>query len=164
MKLVVGPLAAVEALVAEHRPDRVVSLLAPGQAMPAAGDRPHLRLELNDLVAPRTGLVAPSAAAVAQLLAFGREAPCATLLTHCWFGISRSPAAAYILACAATPPGEEAALATRLRAASPECTPNARLIALGDARLRRGGRMMAAIAKIGRGRETDCGRPFVLEV
>jgi predicted protein tyrosine phosphatase len=164
MKLVVGPLAAVQALMAAHRPDRLISLLAPGQAMPTVADRPHLRLELNDLTAPRTGLVAPSGAAVAELLAFGMEPPCAAVLLHCWFGISRSPAAAYILACAATPPGQEAALAARLRAASPECTPNARLIALADARLRRGGRMMAAIAKIGRGRESDCGRPFVLEV
>jgi predicted protein tyrosine phosphatase len=162
MRIIVGPLDAVPRLIAGHRPARVVSLLAPGQAGPVVADRPHLRLDVHDISATAPGLVAPGGELIDRLLAFA-SAACGPVLVHCWFAISRSPAAAYILACAHAPPGHEEALAQRLRAASPECTPNPRMVALADARLGRAGRMVEAIARIGRGVETDCGRSFTLE-
>jgi predicted protein tyrosine phosphatase len=73
------------------------------------------------------------------------------MVIHCWLGISRSPAAAPITACALEPDQDEMALAERLRAASPFITPNARLIEIGDAMLGRGGRLIRAIRAIGRG-------------
>ena len=163
MRIIVAPLEAVETLIAEHRPARVISLLAPGQAGPLVADRPHLRLDTHDIAAPAPGLVAPGADLIERLLAFGASGS-ASVLVHCWFAVSRSPAAAYILACARSDPGQEAELARRLRAASPECTPNPRRIALGDARLQRAGRMVEAVSRMGRGVEAACGRSFTLQV
>ena len=75
----------------------------------------------------------PAAEHMEQLLAFvrawERESP---LVLHCWAGISRSTAAAYIAACALAPERDEAAIALALREASPSATPNARFVALAD--------------------------------
>jgi predicted protein tyrosine phosphatase len=51
-----------------------------------------------------------------------------------------------------------------LRQRSPTATPNARLVALADAALKREGRMIAAIEKIGRGEDCFEGTPFFFEV
>ena len=77
-----------------------------------------------------------------------RDAP---ILIHCWAGISRSTATAYITACVHNPDADEHAIAQALRDASPTATPNRRFIALADAALGRNGRMKAAIEAIGRG-------------
>ena len=84
------------------------------------------------------------------------------MVIHCWAGISRSTASAYIAASVLNPELDEVHLATRLRAASPSATPNPRLIALADTILDRKGRMMAAIADIGRGADAFEGTPFEL--
>ncbi len=55
-------------------------------------------------------------------------------------------------------------MARAIRAASPTATPNARLVALADQALERGGRMTAAIVEIGRGEECFEGTPFTLEL
>jgi predicted protein tyrosine phosphatase len=77
-----------------------------------------------------------------------REAP---ILIHCYAGISRSTATAYITACAHNPAADEEEIARALRAASPTASPNRRFIALADAELGRSGRMSRAIDTIGRG-------------
>jgi predicted protein tyrosine phosphatase len=77
-----------------------------------------------------------------------REQP---ILIHCYAGISRSTATAYITACAQNPGVDEEQIALALREASPTATPNRRFVALADAELGRGGRMIRAIEKIGRG-------------
>ena len=87
----------------------------------------------------------------------------APLLVHCWAGVSRSPAAAFILACARSARGQEKAIAQRLRLASPVATPNALMVALADETLGRGGRMIDAITHIGRGADCGEGVPFALE-
>jgi predicted protein tyrosine phosphatase len=79
---------------------------------------------------------------------------------HCWAGISRSTAGAYIAVCALRPERDEGEIAERLRALSPSATPNARLVALADEILGRGGRMSAAIERIGRGADAFEGKPF----
>ena len=56
----------------------------------------------------------------------------------------------------------QAALA--LRAASPTATPNPRIVALADQKLGREGRMIAAIAAIGRGADCYEGTPFAYAV
>ena len=58
-----------------------------------------------------------------------RKAP---LLIHCWAGISRSTAAAFITLCALNPDIEELELARALRRASPTAYPNRLLVALAD--------------------------------
>ncbi len=60
------------------------------------------------------------------------------------------------------PERDEAEIAAALRAASPSATPNPRLVAIADGLLGRSGRMVAAIAAIGRGAEAFEGVPFTL--
>ena len=73
------------------------------------------------------------------------------MVVHCFAGISRSTAAAFITLCVARPKRDERDIARRLRQASRFATPNARIIAIADTMLGRNGRMIEAIAEIGRG-------------
>ncbi|MGC1301384.1 MAG: hypothetical protein WA840_03325 [Caulobacteraceae bacterium] len=165
MTLIVCPLDAVAGQIAARKPARLVSLLSPGGVQPPLWDGPHLSLSFHDIATPQEGLTPPELEAVDRLLAFGaawREA--GPMLVHCWFGISRSPAAAYILACAADPSRSEAEIAEMLRRAAPEATPNPLLVRLADARLNREGRMVEAIVRIGRGCDAASGGVFTLRV
>jgi predicted protein tyrosine phosphatase len=123
----------------------------------------HLFLAVSDIVEPLDGQILPCAAHVETLLQFvhawERESP---LLIHCFAGISRSTAAAFVSACALAPERAEADIAAALRRASPSATPNARLVAVADDLLGRGGRMVDAVRSIGRGVEAYEGAPFML--
>ncbi len=125
----------------------------------------HLFLGINDIVEEMEGMVAPAEHHMNDLFDFVQAWPRQTpLVIHCFAGISRSTAAAYASVCALLPDQDEMELAQRLRRASPTATPNARIIALADAALGREGRMVAAIAAIGRGRDAFEGEPFALPV
>jgi predicted protein tyrosine phosphatase len=165
VKLLVGPLDAVGRLCAEHRPSHLVSWLAPGAAPPELGGplAPQRRLALSshDIAAPREGLVPPAREHLLQLIAFADAwSGAAPMLLHCWAAVSRSTAAAYAVACRKRPDLCEAELARRLRALSPEATPNPLIVRLADELLGRDGRMSAAIGAIGRGAEAALGRSF----
>jgi predicted protein tyrosine phosphatase len=86
------------------------------------------------------------------------------MVVHCFAGISRSTAAAYSAYCALRPDLDEAEVALRLRARSPEATPNVRIVSLADEILCRGGRMRRAIEEIGRGVEAAEGTIFSLRL
>ena len=163
MSLIVCPASQVQRLVQGRAPRGVVSLISPDAAAPDLGlsrDR-HRVLRFHDIAEPRAGLTPPDMAAIEALFAFADATP-GPLLLHCFAGISRSPAAAYILACRRAGPGTEAEIAARLRALSPSTTPNPWLVALADARLERGGAMSAAIRALGRGAEAFEGEVFEL--
>lgn len=167
MKLIVAPLHDVADLVARHRPSHLISLASPGHVDALMADAPPHRLDLrfNDIAAPREGLTPPSEADVAALLAFAASWDGARpLLIHCWAGVSRSTAAAYVLACARSAPGREADWAKRLRTAAPTATPNPLIVTLADRHLSRDGAMIRAVAAIGRGTETAWGAPFELDL
>lgn len=160
----VAPLHELEAELARWRPSHVVSLGSPGaEAAALPGDLKTLRLTFNDIAEPRDDLVMATQADIEALLAFAGtwdgERP---LLVHCWAGVSRSPAAAYVLACAMSSPGQEAELAAGLRQAAPFATPNRHVVALADRLLERQGAMSSAIAALGRGAETSMGSSFGL--
>lgn len=163
----VSPLSKLHETVAAVRPSHLVTLINVGTAVerPAGiSEANHLFLGLSDISAPMEGHVVPAEAHVERFLAFTRRWDrAAPLLIHCWAGISRSTAAAYIAACALAPERDEAELAARLRKASPSATPNARLVAIADAMLGRDGRMREAIAGIGRGADAFEGTPFRLK-
>jgi predicted protein tyrosine phosphatase len=132
----------------------IVSLLDPGTLFPVVrevGER-HLRIEVHDIETEMEGLDACCDMRIKRVLDFvggwPREQP---ILIHCYAGISRSTATAYITACAQNPGVDEEQIALALREASPTATPNRRFVALADAELGRGGRMIRAIEKIGRG-------------
>ncbi|WP_454760023.1 tyrosine phosphatase family protein [Caulobacter segnis] len=143
MRLLVGPISAVEGLAG--RADHVLSLISPDAEAPVVAG-PRTLLRFNDIAEEREGLVAPTSAIIETILGL---AGTPTLLIHCFAGVSRSTAAAYILACAHG--GDEQGLAAQLRTLCPEATPNALMVDLADTILRRDGAMSRAIAGIGRG-------------
>jgi predicted protein tyrosine phosphatase len=125
----------------------------------------HLIIGLSDIVAPVEGQILAQEEHVAGLIGFIRDWDRAwPIVIHCYAGVSRSTAAAFIALCALKPGHAEDALAHRLRTASPTATPNPRLVELADCLLERRGRMVAAIASIGRGAECFEGTPFALEL
>jgi len=146
----------------------VVTLLAREDRLsrPAAiAPENHLWLQLHDINAPLEGHVPPEAEHVEELLAFVRRWPRDTpLVVHCYAGISRSTAAAFVSVCALNPLSDEAAVAQALRRASATATPNARIVALADGLLERRGRMVKAVEAIGQGMPASEGQPFRLDL
>lgn len=125
----------------------------------------HLWLQMDDIADPIEGMIAPNEGHVEQLVNFvHRWDKAQPLVVHCFAGISRSTAAAFIAACALAPKRDEAEIAMRLRAASPTATPNPRLVLLADDRLGRNGRMVRAVAQIGLGLAAYEADPFELSV
>jgi len=167
MTLLVCPLSQVDSARALHRPSHLISLLSPtspAEAWPAPEtDETQLRLAFHDIAEPREGLLAPDAALVARLLEFAADWDGARpMLVHCWAGVSRSTAAAFIIACQRAPTRSEVEIAQALRRAAPYATPNPLLVRLADTALNRDGRMPAAILAIGRGADTAEGALFAL--
>jgi predicted protein tyrosine phosphatase len=167
LKLIVCPLALLDAALASQ-PSHVLSLISPDAEIPSCpGITPSQRLVLrfNDIAGPTEGLTEPNRNDIEKLIAFARnwngQAP---FLVHCWAGISRSPAAAYIIACTLGTAGDEQYQARALRHAAPQATPNPLMIALADDILNRSGRMVQAIASVGRGCEAGHGDIFTLDI
>ena len=156
--IIVSALDHAPRLAAERRPARSLSLMAPWQRVVfdeswLPDDR--LILAFNDVDVAGSVHVAPDDAIVQQIIAFARGCNSEDdILVHCWMGVSRSPAAAYVMACERAP-GDEVMIAEALRRASPTATPNKLIVTLADDLLGRHGRMVDAIAAIGRGREVD---------
>ncbi len=162
--LYVSSLSRLKETVERTGATRMVSLINAGtpveRPQSIAADN-HLFLGFNDIVDPVEGLVPPGEAHVSSLLDFVQDwDKSAPLVIHCWAGISRSTAGAFITACALTPDADEAKLASVLRARAPSATPNARLVAIADRMLARDGRMIEAIRAIGRGADAFEGTPF----
>ncbi len=164
--LVVCSLFDLDATARAHGPREMISLVDKRNDVerPASVDpKRHLSLNINDINTRIEGLQSPEESHIQSLTEFvqawDRSAP---LLIHCWMGISRSTAAAYITALALNPRLGEGNVADELRRRSPSATPNARMVALADALLHRDGRMVSAIKRIGRGAEASRGVPFVL--
>ncbi|HEY2134491.1 MAG TPA: protein-tyrosine phosphatase family protein [Xanthobacteraceae bacterium] len=132
---------------------------------PGVSERNHLFLRMHDISEPLEGHVVPHADHVESLVTFvrgwDREAP---LVVHCWAGISRSTAAAFVSVCALNPQRDEGDVAWAIRRASPTATPNIRIVTLADAMLGRQGRMVAAVEAIGRGESAGEGVPFRLDL
>lgn len=156
-------LARLPETVAGTGSRHVVSLLAKEDAVtrPAAiTPENHLLLQVHDIVEPMDGHVVPEHRHVEDLIAFvgrwPREAP---LVIHCFAGVSRSTAAAFVTVCALNPDADEHRIARALRSASPTATPNIRIVILADHILRRQGRMTGAIRAIGTGALSEV-RPF----
>ena len=164
MTLIVCGLAEAAKVIAERRPSHMVSLLDPSSMITTplgiAPDR-HLRLAVNDISIPTEGLIPPSEDVVLDLLAFGRAwDESAPMLVHCWAGISRSTAAAFVIACDKSPGADERAMALAMRQASRHASPNRRIVTLADDIMGRGGRMVDAIDAMGDYDFIGAGVPF----
>jgi predicted protein tyrosine phosphatase len=164
--IVVTPLSRLAETAVRFGPRDMITLINSATAV----ERPveiteerHLFLSFNDILEPMVGMTHPAEEHVDRLISFGqrwnRQTP---LLIHCYAGISRSTAAAYITALALNPDLNELKLARILRRNSPSATPNLLLVSLADDMLRRKGRMVEAIKSIARGEDAFEGTPFIL--
>ena len=125
----------------------------------------HLVLRFNDIVAPRAGLVSPAEQHIENIISFAKEWDWSTpLLVHCWAGISRSPAAAAIIALAFDPSRDDQELAATMRGLSGSITPNIKMIEIADQLLDRGSLFTEAFRSIGRGEDAFEGNPFELHL
>ncbi|MCO4319792.1 tyrosine phosphatase family protein [Phyllobacterium sp. 21LDTY02-6] len=164
--IVVSPLSRLAEAAAQFGARDMLSLINAGTPVTRPAEieaARHLFIGFNDIVEPMEGMTHPTVQHINQFLEFGRRwdrrAP---LLIHCYAGISRSTAGAYITALALNPELDEVELAQTLRRNAPSATPNGRLVALADDMLGRKGRMVDAIKAIGRGEEAFEGTPFIL--
>lgn len=125
----------------------------------------HLALRFNDIAEARPGLQEPRAGHIGEILSvargWDRKSP---ILLQCWMGISRSTAAAAIIAMSLRPDLAPQTVAAALRNASPMATPNPLMIAHADTLLGLRGGFSAAIASIGRGEHAAQGIPFFLDL
>ncbi len=162
----VCPLETMPRLVVETGARHLITVINQMSIPPTPAVVPpdlHLRLAMNDITAPQDGLVHPNSEHIETLIAFARtwnrQGP---LVVHCWAGISRSTAAAFITLCTLNEPGNERRFAQALRAASPTATPNFLMVEIADDLLGAKGRMVDAISEIGTGEMAMAGTPFVL--
>lgn len=164
--LYVCPLSRLEETITRSRAERVISLLAAGTVFTRPSsilEANHLLLSMHDIVDAQPDMVRPGQEHVESLLDFARRWDrAAPAVIHCYAGISRSTAAAYIIAAALAPERDEHEMAQALRTVAPSATPNPRLIAVADELLGRRGRMIEAIAAIRRGADAFEGTPFVM--
>ena len=161
-------LARLHDTVEETGARHVVTLLGreTNVVRPAGIDpRNHLWLQLHDVAASLDGYIVPGEAHVEELITFVRRWDrAAPLVVHCFAGISRSTAAAYVAVCALSPHRDERMVAAALRRASPTALPNRLIVALADRMLERRGRMIAAIEGIGPATSMDLPSPFRLDL
>ena len=107
----------------------------------------------------------PARSTSQKLIAFARGWDRATpLVVHCYAGISRSTAGAFVTACALNPARAEIVIAQKLRQRSHTASPNRRIVSIADGLLGRNGRMVDAIEAIGPGAMAYEAVPFRLEL
>ena len=125
----------------------------------------HLILGMDDISIPIDGYIPPAEEHVHDLIEFvqrwDRRAP---VVIHCYAGISRSTAGAFITACALNPGRDEATIARAIRGSSRTAMPNIMLVGHADRILGRRGRMIAAIEALGPGLPAQEGEPFRLDL
>ena len=116
-RLHVCSLALIAETVAKTGARSLVTLLSPGTEVerPIANEAErHLYLAVSDIVEPMPGQVLPDATHLDELLGFVRAWDRAEpMLIHCFAGVSRSTAAAYIAACALAPGATSSPLPAR---------------------------------------------------
>ncbi len=164
----VCPLSQIPATVRASGARSMVTLISAGTevARPHEIDEArHLYVAMSDIVLAMDGEILPDDSHVAELFEFvrrwDRSAP---LIIHCYAGVSRSTAAAFIAACVLDETRSETSIANEIRALSPTATPNALMVQIADRLLGRDGRMVDAVRSIGRGAECHEGVPFAIEL
>ncbi|MGZ5842979.1 MAG: tyrosine phosphatase family protein [Xanthobacteraceae bacterium] len=125
----------------------------------------HLVLAVDDIAMPMEGYTVPAQEHVERLIDFvGLWDRAAPMVVHCWAGISRSTAGAYVAACALNPARDEQQIAWDIRRVSRTAQPNVAIVSIADRLLKRQGRMVRAIETIGPGQAAMEGDPFRLDI
>lgn len=166
--IVVCPLSKIQHTATSTGAKRMLTVInagTPVERPQEIAEADHLFLGFNDIALPMEGMTLPGEEHVRAILDFAREwdrqEP---MIVHCFAGISRSTASAYMIALALNPELDEKELAHDLRWRAPSATPNPKLIEIADAVLGREGRMVDAIRAIGRGEDAFEGEPFRLNI
>lgn len=162
--IAVAPMRRLDEVIAATGARSIVSLVN-AHLMPATpagiAAQSHLRLAVSDARNERGSSDDSLREAVDRLVSFAsdwqRDAP---LLIHCFSGLNRSTAAAYIVLAALNPDIPEALAAYRLRAASDTAAPHRGLVGVADKILERQGKLLASVELIGPGAPAAEGRPF----
>lgn len=164
--IAVCSLALVPITVARLKPWGLITLLDPAtmiETPDAMQMERHLKVGVNDINSATTGLVRPRDSHVATILAHGRMWDAtAPLVVHCWAGVSRSTASAFMISCQQNPDIPPSRIANLIRKLSPTATPNRLLTSIADDMLDRAGAMVDAIDAIDRGEDCWEGTPFEL--
>ena len=163
----VCPLSKVEEVVRASGARSMVTLINAGTEVirpREIEERRHLFVAMSDIVLAEDGHILPADSHVETMLDFVRAWDgAAPILIHCYAGVSRSTAGAFIAACALDPGQDEREIAAAIRERSPTATPNRLMVDIADRLLGRGGRMIEAVAAIGRGAECFEGVPFFID-
>lgn len=164
--IAVCSLALVPSTITRLKPWGLITLLDPATMIDTPDDilpDRHLRVGVNDINASADGLVSPGQDHVASVISHGEAWDhSAPLLIHCWAGVSRSTASAFIVSCLRNPDIAPARIADMIRSLSPTATPNRLLTSIADDMMGRGGTMVDAVDAIGRGIDCWEGEPFEL--
>jgi predicted protein tyrosine phosphatase len=155
--------ATVDGTGARH----VVTILKHSDRVVLPGIAPenHLVISVDDIADPMEGFTVPATEHVERLIEFvGHWDRAAPMVVHCWAGISRSSAGAFVAACALHPERDEQRIAWDIRRASRTAQPNSRIVSIADRLLKRNGRMVRAVETIGPGHPAIEGDPFRLEL
>jgi predicted protein tyrosine phosphatase len=155
--------ATVDGTGARH----VVTILKHSDRVVLPGIAPenHLVISVDDIADPMEGFTVPATEHVERLIEFvGHWDRAAPMVVHCWAGISRSSAGAFVAACALNPERDEQRIAWDIRRASRTAQPNSRIVSIADRLLKRNGRMVRAVETIGLGHPAIEGDPFRLEL
>jgi predicted protein tyrosine phosphatase len=167
-RIYVCSLSQVAATVSLSEASHLVTLLHRRWRAPRPETIPegrHLFIGVSDISAPVPGFLEPSERHVLELIAFvSAWDQVRPMVMHCFAGISRSTAGAFIALCYLNPDDDEEAIAQRLRHASAVASPNKRFVEVADAVLGRGGRMIEAIRTIGPGAFSLRNKTFVLPI
>ncbi len=159
-------LARLHATVDETGARHIVTLLRQSDLV----ERPkhiapqnHLVLSVDDINEPIEGYTIPGKEHVERLIGFvGQWDRAAPMVVHCYAGISRSTAGAFVAACLLNPKRDELEIAWEIRRASRTAQPNLAIVSIADGLLNRQGRMLRAIEKIGPAHFAEEGVPFKL--
>jgi len=146
--VLISPYSAIESTIRRYRPSHLVSLMVEPQVQTPEAIRPecHLRLSIHDVTQAGDGVTCPEHSHISSFVDFARTWDRSSpILIHCWAGISRSTAAAYILLCDLNSSANEHRLAQTLRFYAPHAEPNPLMIRYADVLLSRRGRMVSAI-------------------
>jgi predicted protein tyrosine phosphatase len=125
----------------------------------------HLVLAVDDIAEPRDGYTVPATEHIERLINFvGGWDRAAPMVVHCYAGISRSTAGAFVAACALNPDRDEQQIAWDIRRSSRTAQPNVAIVSIADRLLKRQGRMVRAVETIGPGDFAEEGVPFQLDI
>ena len=171
MAIWVTSLTRAPAMAELKKPERILSLLSPGDVFPifeTHSDDRHIRIAVDDVMhdnayADSDLVTAPSEIHARSVIDFAETwSGEGCLLIHCWAGISRSSASAFITACVRNPRTDEGEIADAIRRASRVAKPNPLLVRHADRILNRGGRMIEAVESMSPWEFAPENTPFVI--